>query len=60
MTRETQMRRVIALLEEAKALAREEPAIAELIQQARRRALERLYPAAGPFISVRERRVKAS
>jgi hypothetical protein len=61
MTREAQMRRVIALLEEALQMAEGRGSeVAELIERARRAALERLYPGAGRFISVRERRVKAS
>jgi hypothetical protein len=54
--REAEWRQVIGLLEEAKALAvaRDERGIAELIERARRAALDRVYPAAAPFISVRK------
>ena len=54
-------RRILALLEEARALAdaRGERGIAELIERARRAALERVYPASAPFISVRQRPVKS-
>ena len=50
---EADLWRLIRLLEEAKALAeaREERGIAELIERARRFSLERVYPAARPFLS---------
>jgi hypothetical protein len=56
MMSEPEWRRVIGLLEEAKALAvgRDERGIAELIERARRVALDRVYLAAAPFISVRK------
>jgi len=58
---QAEWRRILALLEEARALAeaRDERGIAELIERARRAALERVYPASAPFISVRQRPVKA-
>jgi hypothetical protein len=55
-------RRILALLEEARALAdaRDERGIAELIERARRAALERVYPASAPFVSaMRKRAVKS-
>jgi hypothetical protein len=48
-------------LEEARALAeaRDERGIAELIERARRGALERVYPASAPFVPLRKRPVKS-
>jgi hypothetical protein len=61
MMSEPELKRVVTLLEQARALAvgREEPAIVELIERARRAALEQMYPGAAPFISLRKRPVKS-
>jgi hypothetical protein len=61
MMSQPEWRRILALLEEARALAdaRDEHGIAELIERASRAVLDRAYPASAPFISVRQRPVKA-
>ena len=61
MMSQAEWRRILALLEEARALAeaRDERGIAELIERARRGALERVYPASAPFVPLRKRPVKS-
>ena len=58
---QAEWRRILTLLEEARTLAqaRDERGIAELIQRARRGALERVYPASAPFVPLRKRPVKS-
>jgi hypothetical protein len=59
MTKHAELKRVIALLEEAKVLVRNEPNVAEQIEQARHAALEQLYPAAKRLVPLRRERKTA-